>query len=120
MSSITRPNGSIYRPRKIRTQILGNEDETSGVVVLGTHDLAEARARAQVAVRDLNGTIDYRFLLKPGDPGKRVWYRQKLWAWYEGAPHYGYETDEERGAAGVEFDVITEFELDDLCLDEFD
>lgn len=119
-TAITRPNGSIYRPRKIRTQILGNEDETTGVVVLGTHDLADARARAQAAVSELNDGIDYRFLIRPSDPGKRVWYRQKLWGFYEDAPLYGYESDEERGAAGVEFDLITEFELDDLCIDEFE
>lgn len=111
MTAITRPNGSIYRPRKIRTQMLGNEDETSGVVVLGTHDLADARAHAEAAVRELNGDSDYTFLILPSDPGKRVWYRQKLWGWYEDQPLYGFETDEERGAAGVEFDLITEFDL---------
>lgn len=118
--AITRPNGSVYRPRKIRAQMLGNEDETTGVVVLGTHDLADARVRAQAAVSELNNDIDYRFLILPSDPGKRVWYRQKLWGFYEDQPLYGYETDEEHGWAGVEFEVITEFELDDLCLDEFE
>jgi hypothetical protein len=120
VTGITRPNGSVYRPRKIRTQFLGNEDETTGVVVLGTHDLADARARAWAAVHDLNGGVDYAFLIKSSDPGKRVWYRQKLWGFYEDSPIYGFEADEERGAAGVEFDVITEFDLDDACLDEFE
>jgi len=119
-AGITRPNGSIYRPRKIRAQMLGNEDETTGVVVLGTHDLADARVRAQAEVSALNDDIDYKFFIRPSDPGKRVWYRQKLWGFYEDAPLYGYETDEERGAAGVEFEVITEFDLDDACLDEFE
>lgn len=118
--AIKRPNGSIYRPRKIRAQMLGDEDETTGVVVLGTHDLADARVRAQVAVSELNSNSDYEFFILPSDPGKRVWYRQKLWGFYENQPLYGYETDEEHGAAGVEFEVITEFDLDDRCLDEFE
>lgn len=115
---ITRPNGSIYRPRKIRAQFLGNEDETTGIVILGTHDLQDARARAEVALRDLNGG-GFDFLLRPSDPGKRVWYRQTLGGWYEDSPLYMFISDDERGAAGVEFDVITEFDLDDACLDEF-
>ena len=119
-TGITRPNGSVYRPRKIRTQMLGDEDETTAVVVLGTHDLADARVRAQAAVSDLNGGIDYKFFIRPSDRGKRVWYRQKLWGFHEDAPLYGFETDEERGVAGVEFGLVTEFDLDDACLDEFD
>ncbi|WP_292727137.1 hypothetical protein [Microbacterium sp. UBA837] len=117
---ITRPNGSVYRPRKIRTQLLGNEDETNAVVVLGTHDLADARVRAQAEVKKLNSGIDYQFFIRPSDRGKRVWYRQKLWGFHEDSPLYGFEVDEERGVAGVEFDIITEFDLDDACLDEFD
>lgn len=119
MPEIARPNGKIYRPRKIRTQMLGDEDETTAVVVLGTHDLADARVRAQRAVNDLNEAIDYKFFLRPSDRGKRVWYRRQLWGFYEDAPLYGFEADEERGAAGVEFDLITEFDLDAACLDEF-
>lgn len=61
----------------------------------------------------------WRKLIDPRDPGKRVWYRQTLGGWYEDSPLYLFTPDEERGAAGVEFDVITTFDLDDLTLDEF-
>lgn len=113
--SIRRPNGSLYRPRHIRSQILGDEDEISRIVVFGTHDLHDARA---TAARDLAAACDaysYAYVLAPSDPGKRVWLRRRLSGWFEGMPWYTFETDEERGAAGVEFEVVSEFEDEEIA-----
>lgn len=105
--TIIRPNGSTYRPRKLRAQILGNEDEVDGVVVLGTHDLHDARALAE---RELATSCEGWYRLAPNDPGKRVWYRQALAGFFEDQPLYHYIDDEEYGAAGVLFDVRSPWE----------
>lgn len=44
---IRRPNGKLYRPRKITTEFFVDQDQIEeGVVVFGTHDFAVARYRA--------------------------------------------------------------------------
>lgn len=88
MTAITRPNGTVYRPRKLRAQILGNEDEVDGVVVLGTHDLHDARALAESELATSCEGWSYGYRLAPDDPGKRVWYRQELAGFFEDQPLY--------------------------------
>jgi hypothetical protein len=44
---VTRPDGRVYRPRKIVACAVADEDDIlSGVVVLGTHDLSRAQVLA--------------------------------------------------------------------------
>lgn len=110
LTRIERPNGSTYRPRHLRSQALGNEDETTAIVVLGTHDIREAESVARLDLAAISREWSYRIDIDPRSTPRRVWYRQKLAGWYEDAPLYEYIPDETRGAAGVEFDVISEFE----------
>jgi hypothetical protein len=47
LAVITRPDGRVYRPRKIvACAVADDEDFLAGVCVLGTHDLAVAQLRA--------------------------------------------------------------------------
>lgn len=108
---IIRPNGKPYRPRAIRCVPLCQDEDSpvDTILVLGTHDLADARARAEVAVRDeaakiYTDTCGYTMRLKD-EPGERGWWARRFWGFYEDWPMYTYPTDEERGAAGVSFAV---------------
>jgi hypothetical protein len=106
---IARPNGKLYRPRTIRTQVMGPEDEApTSIVVLGTRDVAEAEAAARldaIAFSDLMYSGDYVLVITPDEP-REVWYRKSLLAWDEiDGPRFSFETDEEHGAAGLEFTV---------------
>lgn len=105
---ITRPNGTVYRPRKLRTQLLGNEDEMTGIVVFGTADQRDARALAEADTRTMNAEYDYT------DPayavaetlGQPVWWSRELSHFEDNAPIYHYRQDEERGAFGLLFDLV--------------
>lgn len=114
---ITRPNGKLYRPRHIRTQMLGNEDETTGIVVFGTLNRNEARTVAELDITAMmrdwfggdgsredaarNGGHDYRL---EGEP-EPVWWRRSFTGFYDGMPQYWYAVDEERGAFGYEWRI---------------
>lgn len=87
---IMRPNGKVYRPRKIRTESWDNEEDT-GVIVLGTHDVERAHLLAVEGCRyffgcqyAINPDVDwFRQGYQYGDP---MWFR-----------------DDVRGSAGVMF-----------------
>lgn len=96
---ITRPNGSIYQPRKLRAFAL-NLDEEPVVLVLGTHDADVAYPIARRELSSFFGTDPAAL----GSP-RKVWRTQKLLRFEDGEPWYGYPDDPERGAAGVEFTV---------------
>jgi hypothetical protein len=94
LPAVTRPNGKLYRPRKIRSEVLYDQDSVeSEVVVLGTHDVLTATV---LATRDVQ-SIDAGF--EPADP-VLSWYRQSI---RNGDPFYEY--DEIRGAACVLFQI---------------
>ncbi len=110
LPAVERPNGTLYRPRKLRSQVLGNEDETTGIVVFGTHDVAAALSVARLDVRAANREYGYnpddeQYVLEEGT-ARRVWWSQKLshFEEFDQAVYY-YSPDEERGWAGVEFEV---------------
>jgi hypothetical protein len=100
MTTMTRPDGRAYRPRKpgLRVHAWENpgnfDDERAGVIVLGTLDPDEARQIAQDACASWYGDADSFRLADPG-PG---WYRDGFVrgerAWIE---------DEQRGTPGVMF-----------------
>lgn len=108
MEAITRPNGTIYRPRHLRTQMLGNEDDgPTSIVVFGTTDVAEAHNLAVLDVAAYNadwGDENGIWLVLDESPvGK--WYARRLSHFDEDAPYYRYELDPEKGAFGLEFDL---------------
>ncbi len=103
---IKRPNGILYRPRKLIAVPLGDEDETTGVVVFGTHDVSVARGWAEHELTALSkefhrAEVKYRV----ESEGERVWLAQHLSHFEDRTPYYVYRKDPERGRAGVEFDV---------------
>lgn len=83
---VTRPDGRVYRPRKIRC-VDGDQGwgDPLFVIVLGTHDIEAARKLAE----DRAAWIDPEITLKGGRAG---WYRVTG------------DRDEARGAAGVMFE----------------
>jgi hypothetical protein len=87
---IIRPNGNPYRPRGIRTARWDNED-TYGVIVLGTHDVDLAQTHAVEGCRFFFGC---EYALKP----EKGWWRSGM---DRGDP--AWFRDEVRGAAGVMF-----------------
>lgn len=98
LTPVTRPDGRLYRPRKLRAFLLNEDDlyQDVQVLVLGTHDIAVARAVAAVAVRHW----DSGYL--PCNP-VTGWWRQGM------RDHADwFEPDERRGRAGVLFQRITE------------
>lgn len=114
LPAITRPNGAIYRPRTLTSRTLGDEDETTGVVVFGTHDVEQAAGVARLDVRAMNREIGYRddegerYVLEEGT-ARPVWWRQDL-AYFDefNQARYYYTTDEEKGRAGIRFDLTLE------------
>jgi hypothetical protein len=96
VNPITRPNGKIYRPTKIRAHVTyTGYPEDDGVIVLGTQDPDEALPYAQ-------RTLDYSPLsgCYPAEQWSKGWWRntirnhESFWEW-----------DAVRGAAGVCFEV---------------
>jgi hypothetical protein len=91
MEATIRPNGKVYRPRRLRSVVMDSHDGNSTlVVVLGTHDRAVADSLAEEEAR--------RYRLDPiADAGARTsWYRQTI----RGGDDV-YEEDPVRGAACV-------------------
>lgn len=100
--AIERPNGRLYRPRKIQTITTGNEDEVTGIVVFGTHDVRFAENEAHHHAADY--AEEYGVKLVIDGPGFKDWYGTKI----AGANEDGrlltiFVTDEIRGRACVRF-----------------
>lgn len=95
MMPIKRPNGKLYRPRRVVAYAVG--EDTDAVLVLGTHDLDRARPLAD----DLA-----RYLLGAGYAAV-----QPETGWWRDGMEMGerrWVTDEVRGRAGVLFREIVE------------
>jgi hypothetical protein len=95
---ITRPDGTIYRPRKVVAEMLHDDDELPvAVLVLGTHDTERALELAREVTR---------IYLDPGyEP-----VRPEL-GWWETRMSYGrrsWEHATKGGRAGVYFPEIVE------------
>jgi len=106
LPAIERPNGKLYRPRKITAEGMGSEDEICSIVVFGTHDPAFAKLHAIAeAERLANETYSNEYRLELTDGGAPVWYRQDLSHFEDNQPHYCFCDDPERGRAGVRFNV---------------
>lgn len=101
MKPITRPNGSVYRPRKMRTTFFGDDDEgVTAVVVWGTEDRAQALSQALLDARAYEREyLDESDLVvdEAAEPEAR-WYPRSLSGFEDGAPRYHYRNDPERGA----------------------
>ena len=94
LEPVTRPNGKVYRPRKIRAEVLYDEDTIEcQVLVLGTHDIAQAQEFADRVV----WVIDRKYR---ADTPRTGWWRHTV---RDNDPYF--EPDETRGAAGVIFDI---------------
>jgi hypothetical protein len=88
---VRRPDGRLYRPRKIIAFILDAEPEYARVLVLGTHDIGTARELAERALRNWG--------CEPVNP-VLGWWRSAIRnhaVWFE--------ADERRGRAGVSFEI---------------
>ncbi|WP_134667880.1 hypothetical protein [Amycolatopsis sp. CFH S0078] len=96
LDPVKRPNGKIYRPRKIRAIYCPDYDGLrDSVFVLGTHDVTSALELASAEARYRIGST--RFLLDAiGEVG---WWRTTM---DRGEPVVVW--DEFRGAAGVRFE----------------
>lgn len=96
--TITRPNGRPYRPRKVVAWPVADADEmTSGVMVLGTHDVERARPLADECAA---AWVDGGYVAAEPEVG---WFREGYEA---GRPMW--LRDEVRGRAGVWFREIVE------------
>ena len=95
---ITRPNGRPYRPRKVvAREVADAEEMTSGVMVLGTHDIERAR---KLADKCAAAWVDGGYVAAEPEAG---WFREG----YEyGRPMW--LRDEVHGRAGVWFREIVE------------
>lgn len=95
---VTRPDGRVYRPRKIIAYPVADADEmTSGVMVLGTHDTERARVLAD---RCAAAWVDGGYVAAEPETG---WFREG----YE-AGRLMWLRDEEKGRAGVWWRSIVE------------
>lgn len=95
LEPVRRPDGRLYRPRKIRTVLL-NLDEPAldpEVAVLGTHNEAVAQRHARAEVQAYDRGLDVVYPM-------RTWLRQAV---RNNEPYY--EVDRVRGAAAVLFKV---------------
>jgi hypothetical protein len=107
LPGVERPNGTVYRPRHIRTQTIGYE-EVSSVVVFGTHDVAFAETYARLNLHAYWVECDGDDDLYPNIVGtpEKVWWSRTLSHFEDDYPHYHYSVDETKGAAGVRFPVV--------------
>lgn len=106
LPAVQRPNGSLYRPRKIDVVGLGNEDEITHVIVFGTHDTRFAEVHAGPELERISDEFYYTdFRIEISGPGKRGWYRRDLAGFQDDAPLYQFTEDPEKGRAGVMFPV---------------
>jgi len=109
---IVRPDGTLYRPRKITANAVTDEDEIlCGVVVFGTHDITRAQPLADGYVA---WQLDSRMVAV--DPCT-VWWRDA----FEGGRRC-WLTDEKHGRGGVFFREVVErtpapIETGTLCRD---
>jgi hypothetical protein len=95
---VRRPNGKLYRPRKIIAYPVADADElTSGVCVLGTHDIERARKLADKCV---HSWIESEWVAAGPEVG---WFRE---GYESGRPMW--TRDEIRGRAGVMFHEAVE------------
>jgi hypothetical protein len=95
---ISRPDGRIYKSRKVIAHLVTDEDEVpSGVMVLGTHDIGRARPLACSLVAEF---VDSRDV--PADP-VTGWWRDG----FEGGRRC-WVNDSQGGRAGVWFREITD------------
>ena len=114
---ISRPNGKPYRPRKLRSVILGDEDSLYNVIVFGTHDIDQARAFAFTEVPATlrswaeSGYDDVRVQMDP--TGHQGWWRREFAGIHEDSAMYTYPVDDEAGAAGVSFELDWAYEFDE-------
>ncbi len=96
--TITRPNGKPYRPRKVVTEGIVDDDGVEcGVVVLGTHDIDRAQVLANEYVARHVDSCDVAAGPEPG------WYRLGV-----SSGTFRWVSDEEHGRAGVLFRQIVE------------
>jgi hypothetical protein len=94
---IVRPNGKVYRPRKIREIYFENDyGRRNDVFVLGTHDLIGAVEPAAVEARYRIGHSEFLF----DAVGEIGWWREMV---QRGERVVIY--DDVRGAAGIRFEV---------------
>ncbi|AOY72062.1 hypothetical protein ARZXY2_2532 [Arthrobacter sp. ZXY-2] len=113
LPAITRPNSSVYRPRKITTETWGNEDEITDIVVFGTHDVEFARTVALRAADEVSAEYySSGWHLDVAETGDRVWRTRCLAAWDEGRPIYQWWDDPDKGRAGVRFSVTEDDDPD--------
>ena len=95
LAPVTRPNGKVYRPRKIVTWSWENEgypDDECGAVVLGTHDAEKAKMLADHAVK--RWFDDALIATKPEVAWFRLGYLSGVLTWLR---------DPVNGRAGVMF-----------------
>lgn len=124
LSPIERPNGKLYRPRALRAELLGDEDELTGVIVFGTLTVEEARPVAEASVAEYmrayfggntpeESAAEAGYALKlSGDP-EPVWRRKQFVGMWEDEPRYTFEPDDVRGAFGYMWDLDYDFEAVD-------
>jgi hypothetical protein len=98
LSPITRPNGKVYRPRKIRAIYCENDcaGRRDSVIVLGTHDVTVAMPIAIGEARYRISSSTYLF----DAVGEVGWWREAI---ERGERVVIY--DDVRGAAGIRFEV---------------
>jgi hypothetical protein len=73
LAAIERPNGKLYRPRKINCYPVADEDDfVTAVIVFGTHDVERARPLADSSVKTWADS-DYT----AGNP-ETGWWRQAM------------------------------------------
>lgn len=99
---IVRPNGKLYRPRKIQTITTGNEDEVTGIVVFGTHDVRFAENEAHHHAAECAKGQGTKLVID--GPGFKDWYGTRIAGTTdEGRPLVVFITDEVKGRACVRF-----------------
>lgn len=94
LPAIERPNGRLYRPRKIIAHPVSNGGDLVGALVLGTRDVARAQALADACV----AAEDSGYVA--ADPVEGWWrdairHGERFWAW-----------DDVRGRAGVFWEIV--------------
>lgn len=98
LESITRPDGRVYRPRKIAGYPVADADDLiSGVCILGTHDMAVAQPLADECAAYW---VETGYVAAGPETG---WFRE---GYENGRPMW--QRDEVRGRAGVMFHEVRE------------
>ena len=98
LAPVKRPDGRMYRPRNVEAHAVADADEiTTGVVVLGTRDVARAQKLADAYIA---WQVDARQVA--ADPCG-VWWRDSF-----ASGHRQWVTDERHGRAGIWFREIVE------------